>query len=74
VQTGIGSLLYSYSMKRLRAVDAVLIGELEPVLNPLWVYLATGEIPGPLSMAGGIIIITGVLISGDISTLNTRRR
>jgi drug/metabolite transporter (DMT)-like permease len=74
VQVGIASLLYAYSIKRLRAVDAVFIDQLEPVLNPIWVFAATGEIPAPLSIAGGIIIIIAVLMNQGINALKNKRR
>jgi drug/metabolite transporter (DMT)-like permease len=61
VQVGAASLLYAHAIKRIRAIDAVLISQLEPVLNPLWIFLATGAIPAPLSIAGGVIIILAVL-------------
>ncbi|MDR1108718.1 MAG: DMT family transporter [Spirochaetaceae bacterium] len=63
VQVGIASLLYAYSIKRLRALDAVFIAQVEPVLNPVWVFLFSGEVPAPLSMLGGLIIIGAVLMS-----------
>jgi drug/metabolite transporter (DMT)-like permease len=63
VQVGAASLLYAYSIKRLRAIDAVFIDQIEPVLNPVWVFVFSGEAPAPLSMAGGIIIIGAVLVS-----------
>jgi drug/metabolite transporter (DMT)-like permease len=63
IQVGAGSLLYAAAIKRLRAIDAVFIGQLEPVLNPLWVFLFTGEAPAPLSIAGGVIIIAAVLLN-----------
>jgi drug/metabolite transporter (DMT)-like permease len=62
-QVGIASLLYAYSIKRIRTLDAVFIAQLEPVLNPVWVFVFTGEIPAPLSIAGGVIIIAAVLLS-----------
>jgi drug/metabolite transporter (DMT)-like permease len=63
VHVGAASLLYAYSIKRLRAIDAVFIDQLEPLLNPVWIFIFSGEVPAPLSMAGGIIIIGAVLIS-----------
>jgi len=33
---------------------------IEPVLYSVWVFLGYGEIPAPLSIVGGIIIIAGV--------------
>ncbi|MFP3090049.1 DMT family transporter [Treponema sp. TIM-1] len=63
VQVGVASLLYAYSIKRLRAIDAVFIDQLEPLLNPVWIFIFSGEVPAPLSMLGGIIIIGAVLMS-----------
>jgi drug/metabolite transporter (DMT)-like permease len=74
VQVGIASVLYAYSIKRLRAVDAVFIDQLEPVLNPIWVFAATGEIPAPLSIAGGVIIIIAVLMSQRLLSLRPSKK
>ena len=33
---------------------------LEPVANPIWVFLFLGERPGPLALAGGAIVLAAV--------------
>lgn len=63
VQVGAASLLYARAIRRLRAVDAAFISQLEPVLNPIWVFAFTGEAPAPLSVAGGLIIIAAVAVN-----------
>jgi drug/metabolite transporter (DMT)-like permease len=63
VQVGAASLLYARAIKRLRAMDAVFIDQLEPVLNPVWVFIVTGELPAALSIAGGLIIIAAILVN-----------
>jgi drug/metabolite transporter (DMT)-like permease len=35
---------------------------LEPVFNPLWVFLGTGERPGPWALLGGAIVIGAVVV------------
>jgi drug/metabolite transporter (DMT)-like permease len=35
---------------------------IEPVLNPLWVFLLLGETPGPLALVGGTIILGAVMV------------
>jgi drug/metabolite transporter (DMT)-like permease len=62
-QMGFASFLYAYSIKKIRTLDAVFIDQLEPVLSLVWVFLFIGEIPAPLSIAGGVIIIAAVLLS-----------
>jgi len=41
-------------------LEATLIAMLEPVLNPLWVYLGTGETPSRWAILGGALIISAV--------------
>jgi drug/metabolite transporter (DMT)-like permease len=40
---GIAYLLYSRSIRYLRTIKAVLIQTLEPILNPIWVFLLLDE-------------------------------
>ncbi|KPU43046.1 EamA-like transporter family protein [Oxobacter pfennigii] len=56
-QIGIPYIFYSYAIKNVTALEAVLIPVLEPVLNPVWVFLVVGEIPGVWSVVGGIIVL-----------------
>ncbi len=56
-QLGIPYVLYAFAIKHVSAVQASLITTLEPILNPIWVFLATGELPSILSLAGGVIVI-----------------
>jgi drug/metabolite transporter (DMT)-like permease len=62
-QIGVASLLFAYGITRITAVQAMITAMTEPVLNPLWVFLATGEKPGPSALAGGGIIVAAVLVS-----------
>jgi drug/metabolite transporter (DMT)-like permease len=62
VQLGLPYILYSMAIKRVTALEAILIPMLEPILNPIWVALAKGEIPGPWSLAGGGLVLGAVLI------------
>lgn len=60
-QLGLPYLLYAYSIKRVTALEAVLIPVVEPVLNPVWVVLFVGERPGPLALLGGLIVLGSVV-------------
>jgi len=35
---------------------------IEPILNPLWVLLIIGEVPGPWAVVGGLIIVGTVTV------------
>ena len=60
IQIGLAYLFFSIGIKKTSALLACIITALEPVLNPLWVALVTGEVPGPYAIAGGVIIIMTV--------------
>lgn len=62
-QIGMAFLLYSLAIKTIPALEATLIGTLEPILNPLWVFLFIGETPGPLALIGALVVLIGVVIS-----------
>jgi drug/metabolite transporter (DMT)-like permease len=64
VQLGIPYILYSLAIRRVTALEAILIPMLEPILNPLWVLLAQGEEPGPWSLVGGALVLGAVLLRG----------
>ncbi|MDR2029216.1 MAG: DMT family transporter, partial [Treponema sp.] len=42
IQIGAASLLFSYGIRRVKAIQAMLTAVVEPVLNPLWVLAVTG--------------------------------
>lgn len=61
LQLGLSYVLYSIAIKHVTALEAILITTIEPILNPLWVFLLLGERPGPWSLAGGSLIIAAIL-------------
>jgi DME family drug/metabolite transporter len=61
VQIGIAYTLFTLGMARgVRSLDAAIVGYIEPVLNPIWVFLFLGERPSTWALAGGAIIIAAV--------------
>ena len=52
-----GLLLYMASLKRIPAGRAALLGLLELVLGPIWVWAIDGEKPGDLTLLGGVVVI-----------------
>jgi drug/metabolite transporter (DMT)-like permease len=72
IQIGAASLLFSYGIRRVRAVQAMLTAVVEPVLNPLWVLAVTGEKPGIPALLGGGVILTAVIASSLIGKKRER--
>lgn len=58
-----GLLLYMASLKRIPAARAALLGLLELVLGPIWVWAIDGEKPGDLTLAGGAIVIAAAALN-----------
>jgi drug/metabolite transporter, DME family len=66
VQIGSAYALFTYGIAHIRAIDATLIAMIEPVLNPIWVFLGIGERPANFAILGGLIILS-------ISVIRTAR-
>jgi len=62
LQLGIPYILYSKAIKHVTAIEASLIPVLEPILNPVWVYIFLGEAPGRYALIGGAIVLTAVTL------------
>jgi DME family drug/metabolite transporter len=56
-QLGLGFVLFVLGQKHLPAIESSLISMLEPVLNPIWVMIGYGEVPGYFALIGGTIIL-----------------
>ncbi len=62
VQIGFAYLLFTLAMARgVRSLDASIIGYIEPVLNPVWVFVFLGERPSQWALLGGGIIVAAVI-------------
>src|SRR6185295_148268 len=62
-QLGLSYTLFTYAMSHgVRSLDAGIIGYIEPLLNPVWVFLVLGEKPSEWALVGGAIIITAVIV------------
>lgn len=69
-QIGLAYFLFTYGVAHgVRSLDASIIGFIEPLLNPVWVYLIIGEKPSGWAIFGGAIIIFAIILH----TLRTTR-
>jgi drug/metabolite transporter (DMT)-like permease len=62
VQMGLPYVLFARGLKRIAGHEATSIALVEPLLNPMWVYLAWGEQPAAWTFAGGALILVGLAI------------
>jgi len=59
-QLGLGYYLYTKASVHLTALELMVIPVLEPCLNPLFVALFLGEIPGKWSIIGGALVLSTI--------------
>lgn len=61
VQIGVSYILFVKGVRGgTRPLDASLIGFIEPLLNPVWVFIFVGERPSQWALLGGAVIITAI--------------
>jgi len=70
-QLGAGMALFVTGARLIPAAHSALLGMLEPILGPIWVWLVLGEKPAEGVLIGGTIVITSVLAK---TLLDIRRR
>lgn len=62
-QVGLAYVIYAKGVKLTSPVSASLIGLLEIVLNPIWVFLVYGETIGKFALLGSVVILGAICIN-----------
>jgi drug/metabolite transporter (DMT)-like permease len=73
---GTGFLFFMTGARSIPAAQSALVGMLETVLGPLWVWLVLNERPGAATLMGGALILAALLANTllDGVTRETARR
>jgi drug/metabolite transporter (DMT)-like permease len=71
IQLAVGCILFVRAMPHLTAAEISLIGLLESLLAPLWVWIGVGERPSNIALIGGLIVI-GSLVLNEVLALRRR--
>lgn len=69
-QFGLAYHLFAMASQGVSSLDLVLITALEPILNPVLVFLVLDERPGLWALVGGAVVLTSVTVW---SVLKTKR-
>ena len=59
-QIAFAYFLFVKGLAYVTATQASLTGMLEPVANPLWVFLLLGEKPSVFAIAGGLVVLAAI--------------
>jgi len=61
-QNGFTAITYTYAVRRITALSISIITLIEPLMNPVWVYLVIGERPSTFAVVGGAVILVFVTL------------
>ena len=67
-QLGISYIFFTKAIHFVSPLEAILIPIIEPILNPVWVLIFTGEKISLYSILGGIVILSAVVIRGILTS------
>lgn len=70
-QLGFAYILYTTAIQRVTALEASIVTMIEPLLNPIWVFLLLGEMPGYWALIGGTVILTVITARYVLPALRT---
>ena len=74
-QIGVAYIMFTKVVAEgVRSLDASIVGFVEPLLNPVWVFLFAGEKPSNWAILGGAIIIAAVAVHTVLSNKNKFKR
>ncbi len=73
-QIGLAYIFFTYGLRRVFAIEASMVSLIEPVFNPIWVFIGYGEIPSETAIIGGIIIIAAITIRTIIVEMRNMRQ
>jgi len=62
LQMALPYVFFARGLRSITSQEATVIGLLEPILLPVWVYLAWGEFPATWTIVGGSLILLGLVL------------
>ena len=71
-QFGVGFLLFMMGARLIPVAESSLIGMLETVLGPLWVWLVLNERPSAAALTGGALILGALVVNAVLDLLRPR--
>jgi drug/metabolite transporter (DMT)-like permease len=67
LQLGLGLFLFMRGAPHLTSAQVGLLALLEVILAPIWVWIAFAEVPAPLALMGGGIVLSALVVHSALS-------
>ena len=74
VQIGVAYVFFYAGRKRVSSIDASILSLLEPILNPIWVFILIGERPTLYAIIGMVLILSAQIISTVLEYIQTKKK
>jgi drug/metabolite transporter (DMT)-like permease len=71
-QMALPYVIFARGLRSITSQEATVIGLLEPVLLPVWVYLAWGELPASWTVVGAALILAGLVLRYGVPLARSR--
>lgn len=72
-QYGLANIFYAKGCQIINKIETSLLLTIEPVFNPIPVFLVTGEMPGPLAITGFFVVVGGITLYGVLPVLHNKK-
>jgi len=73
-QYSLANILFAKGIKKTEPVTASIILTIEPIMNPVWVFLLLGEAPGTLALIGFVLVVAAVTLQSLLPFILRRSR
>jgi drug/metabolite transporter (DMT)-like permease len=60
-QLGFGYIFFALGIEKISATQSNVIATLEPILNPIWVYIFLGEPLTWYALLGGLFVLSSIV-------------
>ncbi len=71
-QYGLANICYARGCRKIDKIETSLLLTIEPIFNPIPVWIVTGEKMGPRALAGFVIVIAAITLYGLLPVLEKR--
>jgi len=71
VQIGVSYFIFNIGIKYVSATEAMIIGMLEAIFNPVWVFFGVGEVPASTALIGAAIIFAAIIFHNFLPARKT---
>jgi drug/metabolite transporter (DMT)-like permease len=71
-QLGISYVFYTAGIQYVTPLEGILIPVIEPLLNPIWVFVFMREKPSVFSIIGGLVVMVAVVLRNILLVIDNR--